>query len=216
MFKPIIGFLLASAFCLSGAHADAQTQGYVPALIGTVSPYQTWADLGANAMGMLVSAQVLDIPLIDHGWGIYEDPKRTEYKFMQEGLSPVAMYFVSDGRGFNFLKDWSTSDMRGFRADAAMFSAHTPNEWGLKDDAHIVTVEVNGGRGGDASIHFIATGVEIQQTLESDLRPHEILHEALGPYADRNSRSSQEIRETLQKAIEAARWNRMCVQVFTS
>lgn len=54
--------------------------------------------------------------------------------------------------------------------DVAMFRADTPNEWGLGRPAHLVELEVDGGRGGIADyVHFIATDARVLDGTEGYL-----------------------------------------------
>ena len=63
-----------------------------------------------------------------------------------------------------------------------MFTGKTPNPWGLKGDAHLAAVAVNGETGSAAgSIHFIITDAQVLALDASKL-----IHAALDPYADPN------------------------------
>jgi hypothetical protein len=91
------------------------------------------------------------------------------YKFGFDGSSPYAMYFVSDGRGKNFIKNWtvplgSNATLGGApgtaKYDAAVFEPTTPNPWGLSRTAHVVELEVNDKRGG-TGIHLVITRARV-------------------------------------------------------
>ncbi len=90
-------------------------------------------------------------------------PPPAAYWFSSDGSSPYALYFPSSGEGENYLEDWTVNLASGESAtyDAAMFTPETPNPWGLTADAHLVTLEVNDGRGSDGGLHFIATDVTV-------------------------------------------------------
>jgi hypothetical protein len=95
--------------------------------------------------------------------GFEHGSSRIEYRFLFDRSSPYAVYFVSDGRGFNFMKNWSVPTPGGGKArhqGVAMFRPDTPNDLGLRRLAHLVEVEVNNGSGG-AGIHFVITGLRV-------------------------------------------------------
>lgn len=123
-------------------------------------PFQSWIELPGSVVGMIWMAG-------PQAWGAgYEhsatpsqQASRDEYKFGVDGTSPYAVYFQSDGRGFNFLRGWSGGGRGVF--DAAMFSATTPNPWGLSRRAHIVEVDVNARQGAPAGPHFVVTGARV-------------------------------------------------------
>ena len=123
-------------------------------------PFQQWRALPGNILGVvwMAGAQPWGAGY-EHSATTSRDTRRDEYKFGVDGTSPYAVYFESDGRGFNFLQAW-TGGGRG-TYDAAMFNHTTPNRWGLARRAHLVEVEVNGRRGARAGIHFVVTGARV-------------------------------------------------------
>lgn len=93
--------------------------------------------------------------------------ERSDYKFGVDGSSPYAVYFASDGRGYNFLQNWAvpvpagaSGPARTANYNAAMFNAKTPNTWGLSRLAHVVEVDVNDKQGG-IGIHFVITNARV-------------------------------------------------------
>jgi len=135
-----------------------------------VVPYQSHPRVPATLVGLIWARG-------PQPWGAgYEHDGRplsrkdySEYKFGFDGSSPYAVYFVSDGRGINFRKNWSVGlepgarigeDKGTARYDAAMFQATTPNDWGLSRIAHVVDVDVNDKRGG-VGIHFVITNARV-------------------------------------------------------
>lgn len=143
---------------------------------GVDSLYPRWVtpDLPGRAVGLLLST----------AWWAAAPPNcrdrppedRVEYRFAHGKTSGYALYFPSDGRGFNFLPAWSVQlpfrEIEGgqgqggaFRIDAAMYRPDTANPWGLETCAHMVELEVNHGRGG-TGIHFIATALRIVDGTE--------------------------------------------------
>jgi hypothetical protein len=153
-----------------GARGAAPTATDEPAgavLINEV-PYQSWAPLPGKVVGLLVSAT--------SPWGAQIDWTRNlstvggsatadgrVYWFLADRRSPQVLYFESKGEGRNFLEQWSVPLADGGAAtyDAAMFGPSTPNRFGLFGDVHLVEVEVNGGRGAAAGLHFVATDVRV-------------------------------------------------------
>ena len=99
-------------------------------------------------------------------WGISfghnkRRPQRDTYLFTIDDLSPFVLYFPSDGEGYHLIRSWKLPTPAGDAVyDAAMFNRDTPNPWGLERTAHIVELEVNGGRG-SKGLHFVATDVRL-------------------------------------------------------
>ncbi|HOU93773.1 MAG TPA: hypothetical protein PLU22_22135, partial [Polyangiaceae bacterium] len=127
-------------------------------------PFQEWSGPGASVTGVLFAyySEAYGAAL---AWS--RDPASgtppVPYWFSSEGSSPYALYFPSSGEGINYLEDWTVSLASGAAVtyDAAMFTPETPNPWGLAADAHIVTLEVNDGRGSNGGLHFVATDVTV-------------------------------------------------------
>lgn len=131
-------------------------------------PLQRWAAVPGRVIGLLYAAGEQPWGTTYHHAGVAPAiPGRTEYRFVTGPSSPWALYFVSDGRGENFMQ------MRGAERtyDVAMFRPDTPNRWGLGRPAHLVELEVDGGRGGIADyVHFIATDARVLDGTEGSLR----------------------------------------------
>jgi hypothetical protein len=130
-------------------------------------PFQHWLPVPGRVVGLLFArgAQPWGGSL-SYGRGSDTGTERTEYAFSFDRSSPYALYFASDGRGFNFLSDWGVPlpDGSTARYDAAMFGPETPDPWGLDRPAHLVELEVNdgrGGRGGPTGLHFVVTGARV-------------------------------------------------------
>ena len=127
-------------------------------------PLQRWAAVPGRVIGLLYAAGEQPWGTTYHHAGVAPTiPGRTEYRFVTGTSSPWALYFVSDGRGENFMQ------MPGAERtyDVAMFRPDTPNGWGLERPAHLVELEVDGGRGGIADyVHFIATDARVLDGTE--------------------------------------------------
>ncbi|MCB9561552.1 MAG: hypothetical protein H6709_09310 [Kofleriaceae bacterium] len=129
-------------------------------------PAQVWPTLGPREVGLVIASSGPWGELI--GWTPFIAPPRAAgdhapYWFYNRGGSAQAVYFASDGRGQNFLRDWQVP-LPGGRIghfDAAMYDALTPNPWGLSAEAHLVEVEVNGGEGAPPNLHFVVTDARI-------------------------------------------------------
>lgn len=133
-------------------------------------PFQQWPVLGTTTIGLLYqSGPQAWGPTLNHTRGITNNPARIEYAYTTAGSSPFALYFQSRGEGENFLANWGvpTPDGKAFRSSAAMFTAATPNRWGLSRPAHLVELEVNGGAGGGNGVHFIVTNARVRTDLVS-------------------------------------------------
>jgi hypothetical protein len=130
-----------------------------PSLAGRLPPHGTWPDLPGRAIGVLWATSLYD-GRDDCVARTADD--RVEYHFSRGPQSSYALYFPSDGRGFNFLRQWTVPlpDATTTRYDAAMFRADTANPWGLHACAHLVELDVNDGRGG-RGLHFVATRVRV-------------------------------------------------------
>lgn len=87
---------------------------------------------------------------------------RSEYMFSRDQEPAYALYFPSQGEGYNFLRDWQVPLPDGgiVRYDAAMLGAQTGARHCMRACAHLATLEVNDGRGG-RGVHFVATAVAI-------------------------------------------------------
>lgn len=118
-----------------------------------------WPDLPGRAVGVLWATSLYSgrADCVARG-----PDDRVEYHFSRGPHPPHALYFPSDGRGFNFIRQWIVPlpDGTTTKVDAAMFRPATANVWGLHACAHLVELAVNSGRGG-RGLHFIATDVRV-------------------------------------------------------
>jgi hypothetical protein len=129
-------------------------------------PFQRWAPLPGKKVGLLVAVNSDWGTLIGWGKGLsLQASGQRVYWFLADGDSPRALYFESKGEGENFLENWSVPLPDGQPAahyDAAMYGPATVNRYGLGEDAHLVEIEVNGGRGAPGNyLHFVATDVKV-------------------------------------------------------
>ncbi|MFI5362896.1 MAG: hypothetical protein ACHQ49_13070 [Elusimicrobiota bacterium] len=182
-----------------------------PVLIDQVAPFQKWRALGPKAVGLLIQRGFGGLCQIDHGQIVRQVSPASEqscasadqnnYTFDADGASPYVAYFKSSGEGFNLMKGWTMPN--GYTSDAAMFSNSTPNKWGLKDDAHLAEIAVNGETGSEAgNIHFIISDVKAQSLDASKL-----VHEALDPYADAGNPAVKALDAKLEDEVAAVEKN---------
>jgi hypothetical protein len=166
----------------SGGVATAGTGGSFAGTLGNgggaierVIPFQEWKGPGATTTGILFAMSSTEYgSAIDWGRSVVANLPPQPYWFGSDGSSPYALYFSSSGEGVNFLANWQVYDASGqaLYYDAAMFMPDTDNTWGLSADAHIVTLEVNDGRGSNSGVHFVATAVTIlDETAEVPMNP---------------------------------------------
>ncbi len=181
-----------------------------PALLDRISPFQSWPALGPKAAGLLVQRRIGSLCLIDHLRSVAEEGAAPRfpcvegpanvYAFDADGASPVAVYFKSEGQGYNFIPGFRMSN--GFRADAAMFNGKTPNAWGLRDEAHVVSVTVNGGLGSGGDIHFIATAASVVDgAAGAPSSPAGLIRGFLAPYASPDAPAVKAVAERLERAL---------------
>lgn len=131
-------------------------------------PFQVFPAVPASLVGIIWSSGRQPWGSgYDHGAMTSSSKDRLEYKFGVNGSSPYAVYFVSEGQGYNFLQNWSVpippsanGGANYVQYNAAMFSATTQNKWNLSRLAHIVEVDVNDKRGG-VGIHFVITNARV-------------------------------------------------------
>lgn len=88
---------------------------------------------------------------------------RTEYRFTSGPAPSHALYFPSQGDGYGFIPDWQVPLPDGSiaRYDAAMLGPRSGARHCLHACAHLVTLEVNSGRG-NRGLHFVATAVKVR------------------------------------------------------
>jgi hypothetical protein len=119
------------------------------------------------------------------------------YWFVADG-SAWAVYFASKGEGVNFLHDWQVAVPGGVeRFDAAMYRPATADPWGLDDEAHLVAVEVNGGRGAPSWPHFVITGL---QPLDGTVDASDALDDARARWQRHLADSTAALAAELQRA----------------
>jgi hypothetical protein len=169
-----------------------------------IVPFQLWKGPGATTTGILFTSSSMQYgSAIDWGRGIVASLPPQPYWFGSDGSSPYALYFPSSGEGVNFLSDWQVYDATGevLRYDAAMFRPDTENPWGLSADAHIVTLEVNDGRGSNSGVHFVATDVTILDgTDEVPMNPLAVMREAKVDFDQRVADADAQISSELAAA----------------
>lgn len=86
------------------------------------------------------------------------------YLFSSGYAAPWVMYFeTAVPLGMNHLKNWKVPLPGGKEAtyDADLLFPGARNPFGLSRPAHLIDVEVNGGRGAAANLHFVATRVRV-------------------------------------------------------
>jgi hypothetical protein len=158
-------------FPAAGERVTRATWGGMEELI----PFQTWRPAPGRLVALIWAAGPQPWgATIAHMRHFEGSPERTEYKLSFDGASPTAVYWVSDGRGYNFMRGWTGGG--GGAYDVAMFLPSTANAWGLHRRAHVVEVEVNGGAGAPANIHFVVTRARVlDRTAEVPLDPEQVL-----------------------------------------
>ena len=163
-------------------------------------PYQQWPQVPARVIGILYVAGPQPWGgAINHMRGIEASPDRREYKFGFDRSSPYAIYFESDGRGYNVLNDWQVQTPNGtMLIDSAMYLQDTPNAWGLHRRAHLVEIEVNRGQGGvGGHVHFVGTDVRVLDgTASHPLRVEDVLLQLTARFQQERGVRSQGIWPT--------------------
>jgi hypothetical protein len=87
------------------------------------------------------------------------------------------MYWEATAGGEHFMKGWDVC-IPGAKAryDATAYNHRSPNAYGLKRRAHIVELEVNGGRGGCPNDYFVASAAKILDgTTEIPMDPEKVI-----------------------------------------
>jgi hypothetical protein len=173
-----------------------------------VVPYQLWTGPEATVTGILFAMASNEYaPTLDWMRNIVANQPPQPYWFGSDGSSPYALYFPSSGEGLNFLDDWTVplANGRTTTYDAAMFTPQTNNPWGLSKDAHIVTLEVNDGRGSNSGVHFVATDVTVLDgTPEVPMDPVAVMREASADFEQDVASSEASIDAELAAARESA------------
>ena len=100
--------------------------------MASIVPTQRWPQLPGRVVGVLFAAGSQPWGgSIDWMHGIELEREYYAYRFCVEGSSPHAIYFTSDGRGHNFMRQWAVPTPQGsFSAAVAMYSPATANDWG--------------------------------------------------------------------------------------
>ncbi|MEZ4449779.1 MAG: hypothetical protein R3B09_09875 [Nannocystaceae bacterium] len=134
--------------------------------VRSLTPTNAHPDLPARATGVLWSVAYFNGDGAPGCAAPASDP-RDEYNFSRDLAPSYALYFPSQGEGFNFLREWQVPLPDGgvARLDAAMLGPRSGAGRCLQACAHLVRVEVNGGRGG-RGLHFVATDVEVIDASE--------------------------------------------------
>ena len=167
--RPLVLSEVKSSSVRDWKPSDFGSAGY--ALVGVVD-YQAFEpqptkDTPSTIRGVLLAT-------------IYEKADPSAYRFSGPAGQPSPVFFtnghgfqggarfVSDGRGEEFRRaERKTLDGRTLHIDSASFRPGLPNPWKLKRAAHLVDVEVNGGKG-DASNDpsFVITNVRVLDGTE--------------------------------------------------
>lgn len=126
--------------------------------------------------------------------------ERVEYAFSRDHEPGYALYFQSRGEGFNFLRDWQVPLPDGgvARYDAAMLGPRSGAGLCLRACAHLVTLAVNGGRGG-GGIHFVATAVKVIDG-EVPLAIPDVLEDLRVRFSDARRDEERELRRLYGEA----------------
>jgi hypothetical protein len=142
-----------------------------------IHPETRWGKLSPRVVGVLFKT--------DRRWGEHlgHRPDATGgwggFHFGLGGRTPLIPYFLSDGRGDNFMRAWPRISATGERvlADAAALSGDLAVEAGFPRAAQLVELEVNGGWGDlGTTPHFVATrGRVIDGTTRYPLRVDDAL-----------------------------------------
>jgi hypothetical protein len=174
-------------------------------------PQQGWPQLPGRAIGLLAS-QV-------GPWGAHAgwDPRLHRdghsfgdgrYLFSSGASAPWVLYFESKQPvGMNHLKSWEVPLPGGAKGtyDADMLHPGVGKAWGLTAPAHLVEVEVNGGRGAASGIHFVATAVEVvDRTTEYPIDPTLALGKARLRWDELVAAQAGAVREQLALAATGA------------
>ncbi|MFO0696889.1 MAG: hypothetical protein U0230_25175 [Polyangiales bacterium] len=175
-------------------------------LVEALAPCRRWPVLGERETGLLVPARTRWGTLV--AWSpimgqLVFSAGLDGYTFASRGWNPWLLYFPSSGEGQNFLRNWQRPLADGTigHFDAASFGPTTPNRWGLSRPAHVVEVEVNGGRGGGTDLHFVATEVRVlDRTRELPLDPVAALDEAADCFSELVEASQNELSAKLERA----------------
>jgi hypothetical protein len=178
-----------------------------PVLIDNIAPFQKWRALGPKTVGLLIQRGFGGLCQIDHGQYVHQVAPASEqacastdqnnYTFDADGASPYVAYFKSSGEGFNLMENWKMPN--GYTSTAAMFSNTTPNKWGLKSDAHLAEISVNGETGSETgNLHFIISDVK---TLSFDAS--KAVHETLDPYSDAGNPAVKAMAAKLADAVQS-------------
>ena len=142
-----------------------------------IHPETQWGKLSPRVIGVLFKADPRWGEHLGHrpdatgGWG--------GFHFGLGERTPLVPYFLSDGRGDNFMRGWPRISATGERllVDAAALSGDLAAEAGFPRAAQLVELEVNGGWGDIGnSLHFVATrGRVIDGTTRYPLRVDDAL-----------------------------------------
>jgi hypothetical protein len=172
-------------------------------------PFQQWAPLSGNTTGLLMPAVSKwghnplwrkQLPTL--GGAVNESPDNQRFYFMADGQSPRALYFVIIPGEIAELQQWAPqTDPPNERYDVRTAGPGDPR-LALPATAHLVTVEVNGGRGyGESGVHFVATDTDrIDGTAAVPLNLPATLDDAQVRWLSYVSQSAEPIAAALMTA----------------
>jgi hypothetical protein len=178
-------------------------------------PFQQWAPLPGTTTGLLMPAvskwgqnPLWNKQLPTLGGAVNESPDNQRFYFMADGQSPRALYFVIVPGEVAELQQWEpqmakTSEPNGdgARYDVRMAGPGDPR-LALPATAHLVTVEVNGGRGyRESGLHFVATDTKrVDGTQAMPLNLLATLDDAQVRWLSYVSQSAEPIAQALLSA----------------
>ncbi len=186
-----------------------QTEVWKWPLLSDVSPFQRWSCLDGEVVGVLVA---YDGGLRNVLWGhtLTKIGERGSgggsYVFTTGDDSPRALYFAPPAPKQSALK-LGVSDGSGkpYVELSSMLTPAAGRDRKLGKDAHLVRLQVNGGRGSSGGVHFIATRVEVLDgTRPFPLDVSRALHDTLEPLESTTSPQGKRWRGLLRAAIADA------------
>jgi hypothetical protein len=149
-----------------GGPAPGPTTTFRPQPIAALIPFQAWPPLPGHAVGIVfASGRQPWGGSIDHLRGVDINPQQQAYMFMADGSSPYAVHWHVKGGGPKVSPGYevcvSLKPTTTARFDAAYFQPGDRNTYGLHRRAHIVDLEINGGRGSCGGSDFVVTAAKI-------------------------------------------------------
>lgn len=160
------------AIVIGGGEPGAAGFAREPAkkLLTTKIPYQEWPALPGRTIGLMAALSPSWGP--NPGWTRQPWPVERGrggnawWYFMSGGHSPWASYWDhrDDPAAKVQLDQWQVplADGTIARYDAVQYQLGERNPWGLSDEAHLVEIEINDGRGSKPSyLHFVITDARV-------------------------------------------------------